>query len=299
MTSAASSDRERVVRPKRLRHLSEAMRCETAFRLILSECLEEVATNHEALSSGDPTALHRTRIALTRLKAAIAFYGPMVADTEWTRLKSELKWLSAYLSATRDLDVAIDNSKGLPEERMLQTARTDAFEALKEALQSDRYWQWFDGMWDWVGSGPWSTRQNRRAAQRRAVPVSVFHARRLARWHGKLCQKSRGLQGMGKNKRHRVRLASKRLRYAIEFSEGGLPPDEYASWRTVLKHLRKGQQLLGELNDDEVRRALLESADALARRADERKAKHQRVHERKRKSHLLRRAADIYRKIAE
>ncbi|WP_461315704.1 CHAD domain-containing protein [Bradyrhizobium embrapense] len=273
------------------------MRCETAFRLILSECLEEVATNHEAVSNGDPAALHQTRIALTRLKAAVAFYGPMVADTEWKRLKSELKWLSAHLGATRDLDVAIDNSKGLPEELMLRTARADAFEALKEALQSDRYWQWFDGMWDWVGSGPWTTRQDRRAAQRRAVPVSVFHARRLARWHGKLCQKSRGLQGMGKNKRHRV--ASKRLRYAIEFSEGGLPPDEYASWRTVLKHLRKGQQLLGELNDDEVRRELFESADALAQRARQRKAKHQRMHARKRKGRLLRRAAAIYRKISD
>jgi CHAD domain-containing protein len=298
MTSAASPARERVVRPKRPRHLSEAMRCETAFRLILSECLEEVSTNHAALSSGDPGALHRTRIALTRLKAAIAFYGPMVADTDWTRLKSELKWLSAHLGATRDLDVAIEDSKGLPEQRMLMTARNDAFEALKEALQSDRYWQWFDGMWDWVGSGPWTTRQDRRAAQRRAVPVSVFHARRLARWHEKLSSKSRGLQGMGKNKRHRVRLASKRLRYAIEFSEGGLPADVYASWRDVLKHLRKGQQLLGELNDDEVRRELFESADALAQRARQRKAKHRRVHDRKRKSRLLRRAAAVYRKIS-
>ncbi|MGY4161972.1 CHAD domain-containing protein [Bradyrhizobium sp. USDA 4461] len=299
MTSAASPDRERAIRPKRPRHLSEAMRCETAFRLILSECLEDVATNHEAVSSGDPTALHQTRIALTRLKAAVAFYGPMVADAEWKRLKSELKWLSAHLGATRDLDVAIENSEGLLEQHMLQTARTDAFEALREALQSDRYWQWFDGMWDWVGSGPWTARQDRRAAQRRAVPVAVFHARRLARWHGKLCQKSRGLQGMGKNKRHRVRLASKRLRYAIEFSEGGLPPDDYASWRNVLKHLRKGQQLLGELNDHEVRRKLVENADAAAQRADERKAKHQRAHARKRKSHLLRRAAAVYRKIAE
>ncbi|MGN8550100.1 CHAD domain-containing protein [Bradyrhizobium sp. 13971] len=154
MTLAASPDRERVVRPKRARHLSEAMRCETAFRLILSECLEEVATNHEALSSGDPAALHQTRIALTRLKAAIAFYGAMVADSEWTRLKSELKWLSAHLGATRDLDVAIENSKGLPEERMLQTARTDAFDALREALQSDRYWQWFDGMWTGSAAAP-------------------------------------------------------------------------------------------------------------------------------------------------
>ncbi|QPF86567.1 CHAD domain-containing protein [Bradyrhizobium genosp. L] len=274
------------------------MRCETAFRLILSDCLEEVATNHPGVQAGDPTALHHTRIALTRLKATIAFYGPMVADTEWTRLRTELKWLSAHLGATRDLDVAIDNSKGSPEEPMFRTARADAFEALKEALQSERYRQWFEGMWDWVGSGPWTARQDRHAAQRRAVPVAAFHAQRLARWHEKLRRKSRGLQGMGKTKRHRVRLASKRLRYAIEFSEGGLPEDVYASWRTVLKHLRKGQQLLGELNDDEVRRELVENADERELQKRRRKAKRRKEHERKRKSQLLRQAAAVYRKIA-
>src|SRR5882757_7233247 len=47
MTLSASPARDRVVRVRRPRHLSEAMRCETAFRLILSECLEEVAINHE------------------------------------------------------------------------------------------------------------------------------------------------------------------------------------------------------------------------------------------------------------
>ena len=298
MTLTASPAKERAVRPKRPRQLSQAMRCETAFRLILSECLEEVAINHAAVLAGDPNALHHTRIALTRLKAAIAFYGPMVADGEWTRLKAELKWLSVFLGATRDLDVAIENSKGSPEERMFRTARTEAFEAVKDTLQSERYQQWFDGMWDWVGSGPWTTTQDRRAAQRRAVPVAVFHARRLARWHQKLCQKSRGLQGMGRNKRHRVRITSKRLRYAIEFSEGGLPADEYTSWRIVLKHLRKGQQLLGELNDDEVRRELVESADARELQKRKRKAKRRKEHERKRRSHLLRRAASVYRKVA-
>lgn len=299
MTSSASPAKGRVVYPKRPRHLSQAMRCETAFRLILSECLEEVAINHEAVRAGDPTALHHTRIALTRLKAAIAFYGRMVADTEWVRLKSELKWLSGYLGATRDLDVAIENSKGLPEERAFRAARTDAFERLNEVLQSERYQQWFESMWDWVGSGPWTTRQDRSAAQRRAVPVSVFHARQLAQWHKKLARKSRGLQGMGKNKRHRVRLTSKRLRYAIEFSEGGLPPDHYAPWRDILKHLRRGQQILGELNDVEVRRALVESASDQQQKTRERQARHAKIRDRKRKSRLLRRAAAVYRKIAE
>jgi CHAD domain-containing protein len=274
------------------------MRCETAFRLILSECLEDVATNHEAVCAADPTALHRTRIALTRLKAAIAFYGRMVADPEWTRLRVELKWLSAYLGATRDLDVAIENGKGLPEERAFRAARADAFDRLKDALNSERYWQWFDAMWDWVGSGPWTAKQDRQAAQRRAVPVSVFHARRLARWHEKLTRKSRGLQGMGKNKRHRVRLTSKRLRYAIEFSEGGLPAEGYASWRDILKHLRKGQQILGELNDAEVRRELVGSADDREQETMTRQARRDKTRDRKRKSQLLRRAAAVYRKVS-
>ncbi|WP_245321711.1 CHAD domain-containing protein [Bradyrhizobium sp. LTSPM299] len=297
MTLSASPAQERAVRPKRPRHLSQAMRCETAFRLILSECLEDVATNHEAVCAGDPTALHRTRIALTRLKAAIAFYGRMVADTEWTRLKSELKWLSTYLGATRDLDVAIENSKGQPEERAFRDARAGAFDRLREALNSERYWQWFDAMWDWVGSGPWTAKQDRRAAQRRAVPVSVFHARRLARWHEKLTRKSRGLQGMGKTKRHNVRLASKRLRYAIEFSDGGLPAEDYTVWRDILKHLRKGQQILGELNDAEVRREFADGADDQQQMTVKRQAKHEKIRDRKRKSQLLRRAAAVYRKI--
>jgi CHAD domain-containing protein len=297
MTSTASLPKERVARPKRPRHLSEAMRCETAFRLIVSECLEDVATNHDATCGGDGTALHQTRVALTRLRAAVAFYGKMVADIEWTRLKSELKWLSSHLGATRDLDVAIQNAKGTPDEGAFIAARTEAFAALKDALESERYRQWFDAMWDWVGSGPWTARQDLRAARRRSVPVAEFHARKLARWHRKLNEKSRGIQGMGKTKRHDLRLASKRLRYAIEFSEGGLPAEDYVHWRDIAKQLRKGQQILGELNDADVQRALITSLNKPAKPVKERAAKHAKLHARKKKGRMLRRAATVYRKI--
>ena len=297
MTSTASLPKERVARPKRPRHLSEAMRCETAFRLIVSECLEDVATNHDATCAGETNALHQTRVALTRLRAAVAFYAKMVADIEWTRLKSELKWLSAHLGATRDLDVAIHNAKGTPDERVFTAARTEAFAALQDALESERYRQWFDAMWDWVGSGPWTARQDLLAARRRAVPVAEFHARKLTRWHRKLTKRSRGIQGMGKTKRHDLRLASKRLRYAIEFSEGGLPAEDYAHWRTIVKQLRKGQQILGELNDADVQRALIASLTTPAEPVKEHAAKHAKLHARKRKGRLLRRAAAVYRKI--
>jgi CHAD domain-containing protein len=298
MTSTASLPKERVARTKRPRHLSEAMRCETAFRLIVSECLEDIATNHAATCAGETIALHQTRVALTRLRAAVRFYARMVADAEWTRLKTELKWLSTHLGAARDLDVAIQNAKGTENERVFIAARIEAFAELKDVLESERYRQWLDAMWDWVGSGPWTARQDLRAARRRAVPVAEFHARTLARWHRKLSENSRGIQGMGKTKRHDLRLASKRLRYAIEFSEGGLPAEDYAHWRDILKQLRKGQQILGELNDADVQRALLERLGQPANPVKKRAVKHAKLHARKTKGRLLRRAAIVYRKIA-
>jgi CHAD domain-containing protein len=298
MAPSGSPTAERISRSKRGRRLSEAMRCETAFRLIVSECLEEVAINHAATSAGDPIALHHMRVALTRLRATIAFYSTMVADAEWTRLKFELKWLNGYLGPTRDLDVAIEDSRGTSGARAYQAARAASHQQLQRALESDRYRQWFEAMWDWVGSGPWSVRQDRHSALRRASPVSVFHARRLARWHEKLARRSRGLQGMGKNKRHRLRLASKRLRYAIEFSDGALPAEDFSQWRNVVKHLRKGQQILGELNDDEIRRLLATSLGESPKRAATPHQEQAKLHDRKRKGRLLRRAAAIYRKIA-
>jgi len=276
------------------------MTCEAAFQSIASGCLGDVATCHQATRAGAPSALHQMRIALTRLGTAIAFFSPMVADAEWTRLKSELKWLNGYLGATRDLDVAIEGLQrvgagGVPAFR---TARNESQRRLKRVLASDRYRQWFKAMTAWVEHGPWSAETDPRSARRRAMPVSAYHARTLERWHDKLARKSHGLQGMGKRKLHQLRIISKRLRYAIEFSEGVLAEADAARWRSVVKQLRKGQKILGEFNDAGIRWSLIADLDrstAKSRIADREQLKR---HDRKKTARLLRRAAVVYRKIA-
>ncbi|MCA6106787.1 CHAD domain-containing protein [Bradyrhizobium cenepequi] len=272
------------------------MPCATVFRLVASACLEDVKAHHRGVRNGDTVAVHQTRVALTRLRAAIAFFEPMVEDSEWTRLKSELKWLNGYLGATRDLDVAIENA---PRERLFRTARVESQRQLRRVLMSDRYRLWFEDMVNWVNHGPWSDMSGHRLVRLRASPAFKYHARRLAGWHEKLVNKSRGLQGMGKRKQHRVRLASKWLRYAIEFSEDVLPKNDFARWRAILKQLRKAQQILGELHDAEAARALVAE---LQQRAGTSRAGRQRkpleLLDRKEKSRLLRRATAAYRKIA-
>jgi CHAD domain-containing protein len=53
-----------------------------------------------------------------------------------------------------------------------------------------------------------------------------------------------------------VRLANKRLSYAVESAAELAPPDQTPARLAMLKHLRKAQKSLGQLNDDARFRAL-------------------------------------------
>ena len=150
----------------------------------------------------------------------------------------------------------------------------------------------------WVQDGPWSAETDPRSARRRAMPISAYHARKLARWLDKLTSKSHGLQGMGKRKLHRLRLASKRLRYAIEFSEGALPEADFARWRSVVKQLRKGQRILGEFNDTKIRWSLIADLERSTGKSPTPDREQLKQLDRKKAARLLRRAAIVYRKTA-
>src|SRR6202140_4089148 len=97
--------------------LNPAMACDTAFRVLARRHLGDLAGNHEATCSGDPTALHQMRIALTRLRTAIMFFAPMIDDPMRMQIKDELKWLNGQLGTVRDLDVAMERLKAINKQR--------------------------------------------------------------------------------------------------------------------------------------------------------------------------------------
>src|SRR5664280_2251333 len=108
--SKAASRAEPAQRHRRhpIPRLNPAMACDTAFRVVARRCLGDLTASHQATCKGDRTALHQMRIALTRLRTAILFFSPMVADSQRTQIRDELKWLNAHLGAARDLDVAVE-----------------------------------------------------------------------------------------------------------------------------------------------------------------------------------------------
>ncbi|QWG24991.1 CHAD domain-containing protein [Bradyrhizobium sediminis] len=238
--------------------LNAAMACDTAFRIIARRSLGALNAHHEATCRGDPTALHQMRIALTHLRTAILFFSPMVSDSTRTRIRADLKWLNAHLGVMRDIDVAIERLKtinrrrpqAIPSHQSWTTKRADTHRLLARALRSARYRRLVKNTSDWIEHGPWSTRKGKEAARKRASPVAAYSLRKLTQWQQKLLKKSHKLAKMDAEKRHRLRLLNKKLTYSIESFEDLFPDRNFSSQRTALKHLRKAQRALGQLNDD-------------------------------------------------
>src|ERR1700761_6262324 len=169
-------------RPVPKPRLNGAMACDTAFRIVARRHLDAIIANREATSSGDPTALHQMRIALTHLRTAILFFSPMVEDAVRDEVRDELKWLNSELGAVRDLDVAVDRIKTLNKKRpqvlpavgAWNEKRTEGHQMLTRMLSSVRYQWLIDQTSGWIENGPWSTSRDKQAAAGRAMPVGVY-----------------------------------------------------------------------------------------------------------------------------
>src|ERR1700676_3285258 len=298
--AASRADQKWPRRRPQTPQLNQATPCDTAFRVIARSCLADLTANHEATCRGGRAALHEMRIALTRLRAAMAFFSPMATDSCSVRLKRELKWLNAHLGTARDLDVAIERVQEIRERSLRAVSNyrswkqkgVDSHRDLTRDLRSERYWRLIKDTSDWVVNGPWSTATDKQVAKRRACRIDHYSTRKLAQWRKKLLKKSRRLEDMGAKKRHRLRLANKRLRYSLEFF-AGLVSDKSFSTRATLKYLRRAQEALGELNDA----AEIQALGARAFSSEATGGETSPFLDRKREGRLIRSAVRAYRKM--
>ena len=280
--------------------LNPAMACDTAFRVIAGHYLIGLTANHEATCDGNPDALHQMRVALTHLRTAVLFFSPMVADDARTTIRHELKWLNGQLGAVRDIDVAIERltkvnealRQAMPDHGSWNEKAARAHQRLAGVLRSVRYRRLVKNTSDWIENGRWSI-EGGKHAKRRAVLVTEYSVGKLARWQKKLLKESRKLEKMGSEKRHSLRLLNKKLTYSTDFFADLFSDKKFSNLQAGLKHLRKAQRSLGQLNDDANARAV-----AAELKAD---GAHAPLHflKPKRKKHLLRSAAASYRKLAD
>ncbi|NOJ43056.1 CHAD domain-containing protein [Bradyrhizobium australiense] len=227
--------------------------CAAAFQAIALDCVAAMKAQHSSACAGDAEAVHQIRVAITRLRAAVAFFAPIVVDAEWLRLKKEIAWLNGSLGAARDSDVLVEYARRKRYRswaehiiRQVDQCQTRDHRRLVRSLRSVRTQRLISAVADWIRQGAWLARCKR---NKEAEALQFYCARELNRWHERLIRKGRRLKALGASRRHRLRIKVKRFRYMLEGLTGIV-----ALWsRGELLHLHRPakrlQRALGDLRD--------------------------------------------------
>jgi inorganic triphosphatase YgiF len=232
------------------------------FRFIGRACLKQIVGNLAALREEDPEGVHQMRVGLRRLLAAMALFRKILRDPETKGIKREVKWLTKQLARARELEVLMTRVV-VPLKRKiarrpgfgrishdLAAQRAAAIERAKNAVQSVRFRKLLVLLAAWLETGQWSEPQDDLSRDLAETPLATFAAAELRRRWKKLRKKGKDLQQLDPRGRHKVRIRSKKLRYAAEFF-GGLFAGRTASRRrkVFVHRLQDLQDCLGDLND--------------------------------------------------
>ncbi|OIQ90698.1 inorganic triphosphatase [mine drainage metagenome] len=232
--------------------LAASCRPLACFRQIALSCLEHQQGNLEGvLNSEDPEFIHQMRVATRRLRAAMRLFAPRLPPDFIDQLLPPLRQLTARLGRARDLDVLLAEismpvMQALPDEPRLAAlvgAVTDRQYAARGAavryLQSAAY-----GRLMLLATA---------LLQRPAFiepaaeeTIAVFASDRLKRLRKRVLELARAASTDDPGSLHRLRIAIKRLRYALEFFS---PLCSGKALQRLLRSLGALQDELGQLND--------------------------------------------------
>lgn len=192
------------------------------------------------------------RIALTRLRAALLFFAPVIEASKAERLRREAGWLNGKLGAARDLDVSLQREHPDDAHRKRvghwKAQRQRQYIQVQRTLRTKRYRQLIKALRTWAAGQD--------AGGAGAQGAARFSTERLGQWQAKLLQRARRLDRLGPGKRHKLRIRTKRFRYALEWSLRLTLPKEAVVRKAMIAHAKTIQESLGKLNDANQHRAL-------------------------------------------
>jgi CHAD domain-containing protein len=226
----------------------------TAFQKMTLGFVADIKAHHSSACAGDAEAVHQIRVAITRLRAAVAFFAAIVVDSEWLRLKKEIAWLNGPLGAARDSDVVVEYARRRRycawAERMvgeqLDQHQTRDHRRLVRSLRSARTQRLVAAMARWIRRGPWLERYKRR---KDAETLQSYCAREHERWQERLIRKGQHLRTLGASRRHRLRIKVKRFRYMLEALTVTIALRGRGEWRHLHRPAKRLQRALGDMRD--------------------------------------------------
>jgi triphosphatase len=240
-----------------------------AFHAIAAACFKQIVLNKPALLAGDPEGVHQMRVGLRRLRAALSLFSDILKPSETNPIKSELKWLTDELGPAREFEVFVTRlvapasqhygqmmgmrrlSHDLAEQRRSSTERAC------HAVSSERFRRLLLNVATWLEIGGWRRPHAALLRKRGDVPIAISAAAQLRRRSKKIRKRGKLLTKLDQDGRHRLRIQTKKLRYAAEFFETVFSGRKASKLRKAyLSALEDMQDCLGELNDIAVHESL-------------------------------------------
>ncbi|MCC7547050.1 MAG: CHAD domain-containing protein [Burkholderiales bacterium] len=230
---------------------------EQVFRAIVFNCVEQLQANERGVVAGeDPEYLHQARVALRRLRSALATFDTAFPRARYAGLLDELRWLDGCLGPARDWDVFVSSTlaavlRAFPADGGLRALaghaadlRQDHRRIAVDALSSTRHTRLLLALTGLFLQRPWQADADSLSVQ--ALTPRQFAQQMLARRHKKVVKRGRRHAGLDHAGLHALRIEIKKLRYAAEFVAGLY---ERKAAGAYLDPLARLQDLLGGLND--------------------------------------------------
>ncbi|WP_027552411.1 CYTH and CHAD domain-containing protein [Bradyrhizobium sp. Cp5.3] len=259
-------------RPQKFR-LDSAVALDEAFAAILRSCFHHLVQSLPAAEDGrNPEGVHQLRVSLRRLRSALDLMRSVGSLSNLDALRSEVKWLAQNMSAARDWDVFQLQTLPTIAKACPMVAGFDALEQVAARRQSDGYRTAHQALGDrrcanfvislggWIEARGWRNDIAAEDLGRLAEPAVNFAERILSEQYAKVLKRGRRFKSRDAEQLHRLRLATKRLRYLSEFL---LPLfEDRKSTRRFSRRLAALQEELGAFNDMAVTATLLNGVGA-------------------------------------
>lgn len=239
---------------------------EAGMRTIFLACLAHAQANAEGfLDSDDAEFLHQFRVGMRRFKSALKLFRGLVALP--LDLQVRLADLATSLGSVRDADVlaratlpqlaaAAKNSTLLqPLHGAAQAHAAGQRQAARQSMHSLDHAQLMLGLFEWVDGKRWRDGLSKTGRARLRLPLARFAAGAVSEANAlvvKRAHKLRRLGGRDSAALHRLRIACKQARYAVEFFTSIARPRRAAR---AVRRLARLQDALGQLNDLHVAQA--------------------------------------------
>ena len=220
-----------------------------AFSTVALSCLNQLQANEHGLQkSSDPEFVHQARVAIRRLRSAIRAWKPLLPADYIDNFDPRWRALAATLGETRDRDVFISEILPLLAEAFPASAEIDRLSgyALRRGAISRKRARCAFKATDYSRLLLEFTAATLALPDSTGPQLKTFARRCLgkrARRVTELAEKIREADDAG---RHRLRVALKRLRYALEFFAPLFPGQEIQDYRLATARL---QDMLGQIND--------------------------------------------------